>query len=64
MIDARLYCLRDKCLKEVKEAEDKLKKYRDKLRDIDLVISGLIEQESNDERREKRLQNRFKGKTQ
>lgn len=55
MIDATLYYLRDKALKEVKEQEDKLKKCKDKLRDIDLVISELIEQESKDERKEKKL---------
>jgi len=55
MIDARLYYLRNEVINEVKEQEDKLKKCRDKLRDIDLVISELIEQNAKDERKERRL---------
>lgn len=55
MIDARLYSLRNKTLNELKELEAKLKKCKDKLRDIDLVISELIEQECKNERKERRL---------
>lgn len=49
-----IYNLRAKILEEMKGLEDQLKECRNKLRDIDIVLSELIKEESREERLERK----------